>query len=75
MNSFRSIYTRMNERTKLVIVAVLAFSAGGLLKGGSASPGRYQGWGDSGAYILDTQKGVAWEMRNGRFEKIASMPW
>ena len=27
------------------------------------------------AYVLDTQKGVAWEMRNGRFETVASMPW
>jgi hypothetical protein len=65
----------MNERTKLIIVAVLAFSLGGLLKGGGASNGRYQACGNSTAYVFDTQKGVAWEIRNGRYEKVASMPW
>jgi hypothetical protein len=75
MNSFSSIYSRMNERTKLVLVAVLAFFLGGLLKGGGTSVGRYQACGNSPTYILDTQKGTAWEMKGTRYQEMATMPW
>lgn len=73
MNPIFSIYSRMNERTKLILVAVLAFWLGGLLKG-SSSVGRYQPFGN-GNLVLDTQKGTVWEMRGTRFQEMASMPW
>jgi len=75
MNTFTSIYARMNERTKLVIVAVVAFALGGLLKGGGTTTGRYQVCGNSPNYVLDTQKGKMWEMKGTRYEEMASMPW
>jgi hypothetical protein len=75
MNTFSSIYSRMNERTKLLIVAVVAFWLGGFFKGGGSSTGRYQACGNSPTYVLDSQKGVAWELRNGRYERMAEMPW
>jgi len=73
MNSFSSIYSRMNERTKLILVAVVAFWLGGLLKGGSGV-GRYQPCGNSNL-VLDTQKGTIWEMKGTKFQEMASMPW
>jgi len=75
MNTFSSIYSRMNERTKLIVVAVLAFFLGGLLKGGGASTGRYQACGTSPNYVLDTQKGTVWEIKGTKFQEMASMPW
>ena len=75
MNTFSSMYARMNERTKLVAVAVLAFFLGGLLKGGGSNTGRYQACGNSPTYIIDTQKGTTWEMKGSRYQELASMPW
>jgi hypothetical protein len=73
MDTFSSIYSRLNERTKLIIVAVVAFWLGGLLKGGS-SIGRYQACG-SANWVLDTQKGTVYEIKDGKFQQMASMPW
>ena len=76
MNAFTSFFARMNERTKLLLVGAVAFSVGMMLRGsGGATSGRYQACGNSPAYVLDTQKGVAWELRNGRYERMAAMPW
>jgi hypothetical protein len=75
MNTFASIYSRMNERTKLILVAFVAFFLGGLLKGGGASNGRYQACGNSPTYVLDTQKGTAWEIKGTKYQEMASMPW
>jgi hypothetical protein len=75
MNSFSSIYARMNERTKLVVVAVLAFFLGGLLKGGGTASGRYQPCGNSAVYVLDTQKGTSWELKGTKYQEMGSMPW
>jgi hypothetical protein len=75
MNTFSSIYSRMNERTKLIVIAVLAFFLGGLLKGGGSNTGRYQVCGTSPTYVLDTQKGTVWEMKGAKYREMASMPW
>ena len=75
MNSFSSIYSRMNERTKLILVAVVAFWFGGLLKGGGSNTGRYQPCGNSPAYVLDTQKGTLWELKGSKYQESATMPW
>lgn len=74
MNTFSSIYSRLNERTKLILVAVVAFWLGGLLKGGSTI-GRYQPCGGNANYVLDTQKGTMWEIKGTKFQEMASMPW
>jgi hypothetical protein len=75
MNSFTSFFLRMNERTKLLLVGVVAFSAGMMFKGSSSTNGRYQPCGNSLVYVLDTQNGSAWELRNGRYERLGAMPW
>jgi hypothetical protein len=64
----------MNERTKLIIVAISAFWLGGLLKGSGSNTGRYQPCGDSHAYVLDTQKGTVWELKGSRYQELATMP-
>ena len=74
MNTFSSIYSRVGERTKLIIVAVVAFWLGGLLKGGSGA-GRYQVCGNSPNYVLDTQKGTVWEIKGSKYQEMASIPW
>jgi len=74
MNSFSTIYARMNERTKLVLVAALAFFLGGLLKGGGTSVGRYQACGNSPTYLVDTAKGTTWELKGNRYQELGSMP-
>jgi len=74
MNSFSTIYARMTERTKLVLVAVLAFFLGGLLKGGGSSPGRYQACGNNPTYLVDTTKGTTWELKGNRYQELGSMP-
>lgn len=74
MNTFYSIYSRMPERTKLIIVAIVAFWLGGLLKGNGSSSGRYQPFGNSPTYVLDTQKGTAWELKGTKYEELGSMP-
>jgi hypothetical protein len=75
MNSFSTIYARMNERTKLIVVAAVAFFLGGLLKGGGgSSTGRYQACGNSPTYILDTTKGTTWELKGTRYQELGSMP-
>jgi hypothetical protein len=75
MNTFASIYSRMNERTKLVVIAALAFFLGGLLKGGGSSTGRYQVVANSPTFVLDTQKGTMWELKGNKYQEAASMPW
>jgi hypothetical protein len=75
MNKFSALYARLNERTKLVLVAVIAFFLGGLLKGGGSSAGRYQAIGNSPTYVIDTQKGTTWEVKGTRYQEVASMPW
>ena len=75
MNNFRSIYARMSERTKLILVAVIAFFLGGLLKGGGSSTGRYQPCGNSPTYVIDTQKGTTWELKGTKYQELGSMPW
>ena len=75
MNTFSSIYSRINERTKLIIVAVLAFWLGGLLKGGSATGRYHQVCGTSPTYMLDTQKGTAWKIDGSKYVEMASLPW
>lgn len=75
MNTFYSIYSRMSERTKLILVAVVAFWLGGLLKGSGSNSGRYQACGNSPTYVLDTQKGTAWELKGTKYQELGSMPW
>jgi len=75
MNTFTSIYSRMNERTKILLVGVLAFFLGMMLKGGGSTVGRYQACGNSPTYILDTEKGTAWEIKGTRYQEMATMPW
>ena len=74
MNNFYSIYSRIPERTKLILVAMLAFWLGGLLKGEGSKNGRYQSCGGSATYILDTQKGTSWELKGNKYEVMGSMP-
>ena len=75
MNTFAPLYARMDERTKLILVGVLAFFLGGLLKGGGSNVGRYQACGNSPTFVLDTQKGTAWELKGTRYQELGSMPW
>ncbi len=73
-STFSSLYSRLTERTKLIMVAVIAFWLGGLLKGGSGI-GRYQACVNSPNFVIDTQKGTMWEIKGTKYQEYASMPW
>lgn len=69
---------RVSERTKLIVVAVVAFLIGTLLTGHSSESvnGRYVPW-NGGAGLLDTRTGQVWKLNPGtqRFERAASIPY
>lgn len=68
---------RVSERTKLIVVAVVAFLLGTLLSGHSSESGngRYVPWNVTG--LLDTRTGQLWKLNPGtqRFERVASIPY
>lgn len=68
---------RVSERTKLIVVAVIAFLLGTLLTGHSneSANGRYVPWNEAG--LLDTRTGQLWKLNPGaqRFERVASIPY
>ena len=71
---FRQFFGRIPERTKTVIIAVVAFGLGTLLAG-SGGNGRYTPLGASGATILDTKTGAAWALdpdHPGAYKRLAS---
>ncbi len=76
------LWTRLGERTRLIIVAVVAFIIGTFFGGRSATPsanGRYVTWGNVAGEpaLLDTQTGQIWVVDEGshKFRKWASLPW
>ncbi len=76
LNVIPQLFGRLSERTKLIIVGLIAFMLGMFLSGrGSASPnGRYVPWGERG--LLDTQTGQIWMVDDtNHFRRWASLPY
>jgi hypothetical protein len=79
MNStiFRQFLARIPDRTKVIIIAVLAFGVGTLFAG-SGGNGRYTALGTSGTTILDTKTGNAWRIdpeHPGTYTRVASFSY
>jgi len=76
LNVVRQLLGRVSERTKLIVVGVIAFLLGLMLSGhgGDSANGRYVPWGSSG--LLDTRTGQIWmEDGNQHFKRWASLPY
>jgi hypothetical protein len=74
---FRQFFERIPQRTRIAIVAVLAFALGGLFAG-SGGNGRYIPLGTSGFAVLDTKTGVAWKINPehpGAYTRLASFSY
>ncbi len=73
-NIFTNMLARMSPRAKIIGAAIVAFVIGMMLRGGSASNGRYMPCGNSPNFVLDTQNGSAWQLDGNRYRRIGSMP-
>jgi hypothetical protein len=76
-----ALWARLGERTKLIVVGVVAFIVGTFFggHGTTASPnGRYVPWGNVAGEpaLLDTQTGQIWVVDDGshKFRKWAALP-
>jgi hypothetical protein len=59
---FRQLYAQIPDRTKIVLIAVLAFGIGTMFGGSGGNNGRYIPVGGSGALIMDTKTGTTWSV-------------
>jgi len=74
---FRRFFGQMPQRTRTIIIAVVAFGVGTLFSG-SGGNGRYTSLGTSGTTILDTKTGTAWRVdpeRAGAYTRVASFSY
>jgi hypothetical protein len=72
---FRQLLARIPERTKFVLVAVLAFGVGSLFGGSGGGNGRYLPVGGSGNLIMDTKTGTTYTTESnkpGGYTRVAS---
>jgi hypothetical protein len=58
---FRRMIAQIPERTRTILIALAAFTAGTLFAS-SGGNGRYAPLGASGMSILDTRTGAAWKI-------------
>jgi len=75
---FRQMFAQIPERTKTVIIAVLAFGIGTLFGGSGGGNGRYIPVGGTGTIIMDTKTGTAWKTDSehpGAYTRLASFSY
>jgi hypothetical protein len=75
---FRQFLGQNPERTKMIIIAVIAFGVGTLFGGSGGGNGRYMPMGASGGIIMDTRTGTAWRIdqeRPGTYTRLASFSY
>ena len=58
---FRQLFGQIPDRTKMILIAVLAFGAGTLFGGSGGANGRYVPMGGAGIVIVDTRTGATWK--------------
>ena len=70
---------RLSVRTKMIVLAVIAFVIGTFFGGHGAesSNGRYVPWGSNGTAMLDTRSGQLWVLDSDshKFQRMASLPY
>jgi len=74
---FRRFFGQIPQRTRTIIIAIVAFGIGTLFSG-SGGDGRYTSLGTSGLTILDTKTGVAWKIdpeHPGAYPRLASFSY
>jgi len=75
ITTFRELLARIPERTKIVLIAVLAFCIGTLFGGSGGGNGRYMPVGGSGNIIMDTKTGATYVVDSnhpGSYTRMAS---
>ena len=74
---FRRFFGQIPQRTRIIIIAVLAFGIGTLFAG-SGGNGRFTSLGTSGSAILDTKTGTTWRIdpeHPGTYTRMASFSY
>jgi len=74
---FRRFFGQIPQRTRSIIIAIIAFGIGTLFSG-SGGNGRYASLGTSGLTILDTKNGVAWRIdpeHPGAYTRLAAFSY
>jgi hypothetical protein len=74
------LFSQIPERTKTILIAVVAFGVGTLFAGSGGSgryvPLAYSPQGTSGVIIIDTKTGTAWRAEpSGSYTKVASFSY
>jgi hypothetical protein len=75
---FRQFLAQIPDRTKTILIAVLAFGIGTLFGGSGGGNGRYIPVGGSGVLIMDTKTGTMWKTDSdhpGAYTRLASFSY
>ena len=75
---FRQFLAQIPDRTKTILIAVLAFGIGTLFGGSGGGNGRYIPVGGSGFIIMDTKTGTIWKTDSdhpGAYTRLASFSY
>jgi len=75
---FRQFLAQIPDRTKTILIAVLAFAIGTLFGGSGGGNGRYIPVGGTGAIIMDTKTGAIWKTDSdhpGAYTRLASFSY
>ncbi len=75
---FRQFLAQIPDRTKTILIAVLAFGIGTFFGGSGGGNGRYIPVGGSGTIIMDTKTGTMWKPDSdhpGAYTRLASFSY
>jgi hypothetical protein len=75
---FRQFLAQIPDRTKMILIAVLAFGFGSLFGGSGGGNGRYIPVGGTGSIIIDTKTGTTWKTDSdhpGIYTRLASFSY
>ena len=75
---FRQMLGQIPERTKTIIIVVLAFGLGTFFGGSGGGNGRFVPVGGSGSIIMDTKTGTTWKTDSdhpGAYTRVASFSY
>jgi len=78
MTMFRQLFAQIPERTKTVIIAVVAFGIGTMFGSSGGGIGRYIPVGGTGSVIMDTKTGTTWTVdpnHPGAYTSLASFSY
>ena len=75
---FRQLLAQIPVRTKMIVIAVLAFGIGSMFGGSGGTNGRFIPVGGTGSIIMDTRTGATWTAdptHPGTYTRLASFSY